>query len=64
MQRVVKLLLILFLLVITGCATKPTYLEFYPPVTPEEMEMGCGALKIWDCRKPAGMITIFGISLL
>ena len=37
MQRVVKLLLILFLLVITGCATKPTYLEFYPPVTPEEM---------------------------
>ena len=64
MQRVVKLLLILFLLAITGCVTKPTYLEFHPPATPEEMMRGYGAIKVLDYRKPAGMITIFGISLL
>lgn len=64
MQRVVKLLLILFLLVITGCVNKPTYLEFHPPITPEEMARGYGAIKVLDYRKPAGMITIFGISLL
>jgi hypothetical protein len=64
MQRVVKLLLILFLLAITGCVNKPTYLEFYPPTTPEEMMKGYGAIKVLDYRKPAGMITVFGISLL
>ena len=64
MKRVVKCLFLLALIIVlTGCASKPVYLEFYPPCTQEEIDAGCGSLKVWDCRKPAGAITIFGISL-
>ncbi len=46
-----------------GCATRPTLVEYYPPATDAEQTAGRGALKTVDYRKPAGMITIFGFSL-
>jgi uncharacterized lipoprotein YajG len=46
-----------------GCVSKPTLVEYYPPATDAEQTAGRGALKTVDYRKPAGMITIFGFSL-
>ena len=46
-----------------GCATKPTFIEYYPPATDAEQSAGHGAVKTVDYRKPAGVITIFGFSL-
>ena len=50
-------------LLLAGCASKPTLVEYYPPATDAEQTAGRGALKTVDYRKPAGMITIFGFSL-
>ena len=46
-----------------GCATKPTFIEYYPPATDAEKSAGHGAVKTVDYRKPAGVVTIFGFSL-
>jgi len=46
-----------------GCATKPTFIEYYPPATDAEQSAGHGAVKTVDYRKPAGVVTIFGFSL-
>ena len=46
-----------------GCATKPTFIEYYPPATEAEQSAGHGAVKAIDYRKPQGVVTIFGFSL-
>ena len=46
-----------------GCATKPTFIEYYPPATDAEQSAGHGAVKTIDYRKPQGVVTIFGFSL-
>ena len=48
---------------LAGCASKPTFIEYYPPVTDAEQSAGHGALKVVDYRKPTGVVTIFGFSL-
>ena len=48
---------------LAGCASKPTFIEYYPPVTDAEQSAGHGALKTVDYRKPTGVVTIFGFSL-
>ena len=50
-------------LLLAGCASKPTFIEYYPPVTDAEQSAGHGALKVVDYRKPTGVVTIFGVSL-
>ena len=50
-------------LLLAGCASKPTFIEYYPPVTDTEQSAGHGALKVVDYRKPTGVVTIFGFSL-
>ena len=50
-------------LLLAGCASKPTFVEHYPPVTDAEQSAGHGALKVVDYRKPTGVVTIFGFSL-
>ncbi len=50
-------------LLLAGCASKPTLVEYYPPVTDAEQSAGHGALKVVDYRKPTGVVTIFGFSL-
>ena len=50
-------------LLLTGCASKPTFIEYYPPVTDAEQSAGHGAVKVVDYRKPTGVVTIFGFSL-
>ena len=50
-------------LLLAGCASKPTFIEYYPPVTDAEQSAGHGALKVVDYRKPTGVVTIFGFSL-
>ena len=46
-----------------GCATKPTFIEYYPPATDAEQSAGHGAVKTVDYLKPACVVTIFGFSL-
>ena len=46
-----------------GCASKPTFIEYYAPATEAEQSAGHGAVKAIDYRKPAGVVTIFGFSL-
>ena len=58
-----KLTPILLSLLLAGCASKPTFIEYYPPVTDAEQSAGHGALKVVDYRKPTGVVTIFGFSL-
>ena len=48
---------------LAGCASKPTFIEYYPPVTDKEQSAGHGAVKTVDYRKPQGVVTIFGFSL-
>jgi len=48
---------------LTGCASKPLYIEYYAPVTQSEKAAGRGAVKVLDYRKPHGTVTIFGFSL-
>ena len=50
-------------LLIAGCASKPTLVEYYPPVTDAEQSAGHGAVKVIDYRKPQGVVTVFGFSL-
>mgnify|MGYP006916267472 FL=1 len=50
-------------LLLAGCASKPTFIEYYPPATDAEQSAGHGAVKAVDYRKPAGVVTIFGFSL-
>lgn len=50
-------------LLIAGCASKPTFVEYYPPVTEAEQSAGHGALKVMDYCKPTGVVTVFGFSL-
>ena len=57
-----KLTPILLALRLAGCASKPTFIEYYPPVTDAEQSAGHGALKVVDYRKPTGIVTIFGFS--
>ena len=47
---------------LAGCASKPTFVEYYPPVTDAEQNAGHGAVKTVDYRKPTGVVTIFGFS--
>ena len=58
-----KLTPILLALLLAGCASKPTFIEYYPPVTDAEQSAGHGAVKAIDYRRPAGVVTIFGFSL-
>ena len=58
-----KLTHILLALLLAGCASKPTFVEYYPPVTETEQSAGHGALKTVDYRKPTGVVTVFGFSL-
>ena len=58
-----KLTPIILALLLAGCASKPTFIENYPPVTDAEQSAGHGALKVVDYRKPTGVVTIFGFSL-
>ena len=51
------------MLLLAGCATKPTFVEYYPPVTDKEQNAGHGAVKVIDYRKPQGVVTVFGFSL-
>ena len=48
---------------LAGCASKPTLVEYYPPVTDAEQSAGHGAVKTVDYRKPQGVVTVFGFSL-
>lgn len=57
------LTIIAAVLLLAGCASKPTFIEYYPPVTDAEQSAGHGALKVVDYRKPTGVVTIFGFSL-
>ena len=50
-------------LLLAGCASKPTFVEYYPPVTDKEQNAGHGAVKTVDYRKPTGVVTVFGFSL-
>ena len=50
-------------LLLAGCASRPTFVEYYPPVTEAEQSAGHGALKTVDYRKPTGVVTVFGFSL-
>ena len=58
-----KLIPILLALLLAGCASKPTFVEYYPPVTEAEQSAGHGALKVMDYCKPTGVVTVFGFSL-
>ena len=48
---------------LAGCASKPTFVGYYPSVTEVEQSAGHGALKVVDYRKPTGVVTVFGFSL-
>ena len=61
MRRTIAIIAAAILL--AGCASKPTFIEYYPPVTDAEQSAGHGALKVVDYRKPTGVVTIFGFSL-
>ena len=61
MRRTLAIIAVALLL--AGCASKPTFVEYYPPVTDAEQSAGHGALKVVDYRKPTGVVTIFGFSL-
>ena len=61
MRRTIAIIAAVLLL--AGCASKPTFVEYYPPVTDAEQSAGHGALKTVDYRKPTGVVTVFGFSL-
>ena len=58
-----KRLIIIAALMLGGCATRPTCVEYYPPATPEEQATGHGAVKMMDYRKPASAVSVFGFSI-
>ena len=61
MRRTISIIAAVLLL--AGCASKPTFIEYYPPVTDAEQSAGHGAVKVIDYRKPTGVVTVFGFSL-
>ena len=61
MRRTFAIIAVAVLL--AGCASKPTFVEYYPPVTDKEQSAGHGAVKTVDYRKPQGVVTVFGFSL-
>ena len=61
MRRTLAIIAVTVLL--AGCASKPTFIEYYPPVTDAEQSAGHGAVKVIDDRKPTGVVTVFGFSL-
>lgn len=61
MRRTIAIIAAVLLL--AGCASKPTFVEYYPPVTEAEQSAGHGALKVMDYCKPTGVVTVFGFSL-
>ncbi len=58
-----KRMIIIAALMLGGCATRPTCVEYYPPATPEEQAAGHGAVKMMDYRKPASAVSVFGFSI-
>jgi uncharacterized lipoprotein YajG len=58
-----KRMIIIAALMLGGCATRPTCVEYYPPTTPEEQAAGHGAVKMLDYRKPASAVSVFGFSI-
>ena len=58
-----KRMIIIAALLLGGCATRPTCVEYYPPATPEEQAAGHGAVKMIDYRKPASAVSVFGFSI-
>ena len=58
-----KRMIIIAALLLGGCATRPTCVEYYPPATPEEQAAGHGAVKMMDYRKPASAVSVFGFSI-
>ena len=58
-----KRMIIVAALLLGGCATRPTCVEYYPPATPEERAAGHGAVKMMDYRKPASAVSVFGFSI-
>ena len=58
-----KRMIIVAALLLGGCATRPTCVEYYPPATPEEQAAGHGAVKMMDYRKPASAVSVFGFSI-
>ena len=64
MHKLKKLIAIIMAsLILSGCATRPTCVEYYPPDTPEERAAGRGAVKLIDYRKPASAVSVFGFSI-
>ena len=61
MRRTIAIIAAAILL--AGCASRPTLVEYYPPVTDKEQNAGHGAVKTVDYRKPQGVVTVFGFSL-
>ena len=61
MRRTFAIIAVAVLL--AGCTSKPTFVEYYPPVTDAEQNAGHGAVKTVDYRKPQGVVTVFGFSL-
>lgn len=61
MRRTISIIAAVLLL--AGCASKPTFIEYYPPVTDAEQSAGHGAVKVIDYRKPTGVVTVFRFSL-
>lgn len=58
-----KRMIIIAALMLGGCATRPTCVEYYPPATPEVQAAGHGAVKLMDYRKPASAVSVFGFSI-
>lgn len=58
-----KRMIIVAALLLGGCATRPTCVEYYPPATPEEQAAGHGAVRMMDYRKPASAVSVFGFSI-
>ena len=58
-----KRMIIIAALMLGGCATRPTCVEYYPPATPKEQAAGHGAVKMLDYRKPASAVSVFGFSI-
>ena len=58
-----KRMIIIAALMLGGCATRPTCVEYYPPATPEEQAAGHGAVRMLDYRKPASAVSVFGFSI-
>ena len=56
--------MILSVVILCGCSTtkKPRRIEYYPPITEEQIQQGHGPVKVLDYNKPGGGTTLFGIS--